>query len=243
MHKGYERMVSNATVAVLFLHGIVGTPNHFREFVRLVPGNVSVCNLLLDGHGGSVKEFAKTSMQRWNQQVDEKVRTLLQTHESLMIAAHSMGTLFAIRQAVTHPERIKGLFLLASPLKIRMRWQSVQNSLRTCFGIERNDPITLAAIEAYGIETDWRVWRYLGWIPRYLELLSESRKTRALVSQISVPCHVFQSGKDEVVSAKSCDLFAVNSNINCTVLEYSSHYYYHPQDRKYLQQNFKEMLT
>lgn len=238
MRNGYERIVPGASTAVLFLHGIVGTPDHFRVFVPLVPDSVSVCNLLLLGHGGSVKDFSKASMAAWNRQVDETVNRLLETHEHLVIAAHSMGTLFAIRQAIVRKDRIKALYLLASPLRIRMKWNSVTNSLKTCMGLQKNDPVSLAAKEAYGIAADWRLWRYLGWIPRYLELLRESKKTRDYLPDLTTPCHVFQSRNDEVVSVRSCDLFAENPNITCSILEHSSHYYYHPQDLAFLKQQF-----
>ena len=69
-HLEYIRIVDHADTAVLFIHGIVGTPNHFHAFIPLVPEHISVCNLLLDGHGGSVKDFSHTSMRKWVVQVD-----------------------------------------------------------------------------------------------------------------------------------------------------------------------------
>ena len=59
MHKEYKRIVNGADSAVLFIHGILGTPNHFKEFIPLVPKEYSVHNLLLDGHGKGVKEFSR----------------------------------------------------------------------------------------------------------------------------------------------------------------------------------------
>ena len=54
MHKEYKRIVENSPKALLFIHGILGTPNHFAPFIPLVPENLSVYNLLLDGHGKGV---------------------------------------------------------------------------------------------------------------------------------------------------------------------------------------------
>lgn len=56
-HREYVRIVPGAKTAVLFMHGIVGTPNHFRDLlplVDLVPDDWSVYNVLLPGHGGTV---------------------------------------------------------------------------------------------------------------------------------------------------------------------------------------------
>ena len=64
-HKEYKRIVPEAETAVLFIHGIAGTPNHFKDFLPLVPKEFSVYNLLLDGHGGKTEDFSKTSMKKW----------------------------------------------------------------------------------------------------------------------------------------------------------------------------------
>ena len=69
MHKEYKRIVENSPKALLFIHGILGTPNHFDPFMPLVPENLSVYNMLLDGHGKSVRDFTKTSMEKWENQV------------------------------------------------------------------------------------------------------------------------------------------------------------------------------
>ena len=39
--------------------------------LSLVPDNISVYNVLLDGHGKGVKEFSKTSMKKWKKQIDD----------------------------------------------------------------------------------------------------------------------------------------------------------------------------
>ena len=64
-HQEYIRIVPGSKYAVLMLHGILGTPDHFRELLPLVPENWSVHALLLDGHGGAVEDFSHTSMEKW----------------------------------------------------------------------------------------------------------------------------------------------------------------------------------
>ena len=52
-HEEMIRIVPGASTAVLFLHGIVGTPNHFVGGVPItewVPEDWSLHNLLLPGH-------------------------------------------------------------------------------------------------------------------------------------------------------------------------------------------------
>ena len=92
-HKEYIKICNDSTIAVLFIHGIVGTPNHFNEFIPLIPDTFSVYNLLLDGHGKGVKDFSKTSMKKWETQVSSVVEELSATHQKIYIVAHSLGTL------------------------------------------------------------------------------------------------------------------------------------------------------
>ena len=119
-HKEYVRICDNSNIVILFIHGIVGTPNHFNEFVSLVPESFSVYNLLLDGHGKSVKDFSKTSMKKWEAQVASVVEKLSLTHEKIYIVAHSLGTLLAIDQAIK-TKKVCKLFLLAVPLQLSLK--------------------------------------------------------------------------------------------------------------------------
>lgn len=70
MASGQER------IAILFIHGILGTTSHFEPFLSLVPPNWSICNLSLKGHGGSVKDFSQASMTEWKQQVKNVIEEL-----------------------------------------------------------------------------------------------------------------------------------------------------------------------
>ena len=117
-HTEYIRSVPGAKSAVLMIHGILCTPNFFRDFVKEIPENISVYNILLDGHGGDVSDFTKTSMVKWREQVHGIFDALCQRYESLVIVGHSMGSLFAIEGAVHRPDKVKSIFLVACPLKV-----------------------------------------------------------------------------------------------------------------------------
>lgn len=241
MHKEYVRLVDSADTAVLFIHGIVGTPNHFTDFVNLVPSEMSVCNMLLDGHGKGVSEFSKTSMDKWKSQVDAKVTELSKTHSKIIIVAHSMGTLFAINESVKHPDKIQKLFLLATPLKLFIKPQMMLNTMKVYFGlIKDSDKKAQAAQRAYGIKDSKNIFKYIGWIPRYLELFKEIKAVRKSVLLISTPCDVYQSAHDEMVSVKSTNILNKNNNIKVKVLAKSSHYYYDDDDYKYLLNEFSD---
>ena len=46
-HQPYFRIIDGADTAILFVHGIVGTPDQFSALLPLVPQEWSCVNLLL----------------------------------------------------------------------------------------------------------------------------------------------------------------------------------------------------
>lgn len=236
-HEAYTRLVPNAESAVLFIHGILGTPEHFSAFLPLIPAEMSVMNLLLDGHGKGVREFSRTSMKRWEAQVEAAVDSLLATHKKLYIAAHSLGTLLAVEQAVKKP--VTGLFLLAVPIRLRIK----PRVFATCWKVWRGkvrdtDIYTAAARNCCGIEQHKNLLLYLGWIPRFWELLVKIHKTQKLLPSLTAPGMAYQSAKDELVSTASIPYLGANNALQVTCLEHSTHYYYDPKDLTFLQKVF-----
>ena len=240
----YKHIVSGADTAVLFIHGIIGTPNHFKDFIPLVPKKYSIHNLLLDGHGSGVKEFSRTSMKKWKNQVDNAVTDLLKTHSKIIITAHSMGTLFALQQAVKRPNQINGLFLLAVPLKIKIKFKMISNAFKLYFNrIKPEDTEGQAYKSACGITHTKKFWLYLGWAPRFLELFKEIKYTRTLIKDINVPCFIYQSKNDEMVSRRSIDLIKENPDIRLEILQQSSHHYYYETDYIKLLSKYSDFIN
>lgn len=234
-------MEDKKRVAVLFIHGILGTPRHFDCFLRFIPPTWSTHNILLKGHGGSVKDFSKASMNEWKKQVSQTLDKLLKENDRVIIVAHSMGTLFAIREATEKP--IDELFLMNVPLKIHITVRLIKNVLEVYSGnINPDDKWSVAVKKAYGIGSDRNILSYIGWVPRFLELFSEIRKTRKLIGKLSVPSHVYLSLHDEVVSAKCRNLLKCNPCITTKMLNKSGHLYYSPTDQRILNKEFEKMI-
>ena len=243
MHKEYRRIVEHSDLAILFIHGIVGTPNHFRFLMPLVPEDISVVNVLLDGHGKGVKDFSGTSMKKWEQQITDVVNELAQAHGQIWIVAHSLGCLLAIEQAVNNP-KITKLLLLAAPLKVSLRPRMFVNTLSVYLDrIDPNNEERVAAKASYSIAGDKNLLHYIGWIPRYLELLAKIRKTRRIIDFVKIPCVAIQSFRDEMVSNRSRAILEKNPAISIVELENSGHYYYPKQDISRIKQIFVEFIS
>ena len=238
-HKAYTREGSGKN-AVLLIHGIAGTPDHFRDLVPVIPPEFSVYNILLDGHSGTVKEFSRSSMDKWKEQVHVTLKKLLARHDKVVIVAHSMGTLFAIRAGIQFPDRIPRLFLLNVPTRPWVRPSTIVTSLKVAFG-KLDDPKAKAMRSDTGIMLTGRLWEYLGWIPRMLELLQECCRVRKIIPQLNVPTQTFQSPNDELVSFRSCEDLK-NPCIENTVLYASGHFVYGEADTRLLQTQLIKIL-
>lgn len=231
VHNEYNRIVAESDNAVLFIHGIIGTPNYFNDYIPLIPDDWSVCNILLDGHGKGTSEFAASSMAKWKAQINKKVDELSASHKNVILVAYSMGALLAIEQGIEKSEKIKAMFLITAPLKLFVRPRAVSLILKVLFEkVKPTDCVGLAAQEAFGIEINKNIFEYIRWIPNFAGLYSEIRKTRKIVSKVSVPCFAYQSQKDEFVSPKNRRLLESNPNIKLTMLKNSTHHYFDHDD-------------
>lgn len=242
-HQEIKRIIPGATTAVLFIHGIIGSPNQFDFLIPAIPPNVSFYNILLDGHGKGVKEFSKTSMAKWEAQIHAAIDMLTASHVEVMIVGHSMGCLFAIEHAIRNP-KITKIMLLAAPMKIFLKPAVLENAHKSRKGNpDANDPIGQAACKYCSITHSKNIFAYLGWLPRYFELFSKIRHTRRILPRLSTPTLAFQSGKDEMVSKRAIKTLSTNSVIHTSMLPDSSHFYYSPNDAEIICGAIRNWLT
>ena len=242
-HSAYERIIPGSHTAVLMVHGIMGTPRHFDMLLPLIPESWSVYNVLLPGHGGSTLEFGRSSMAKWRGYSLERFRELCGQYRRVILVGHSMGTLFGIRMALERPEKVPFLFFLASPMAVGLKPVMVENALRVAFGtVREEDPRQTASRDACSVETTLRLWEYLSWIPRYLELFRESAAARREIARLNVPTIAFMAKKDEQVSLRSVKEMAGNPAIEVRYMPDSSHHVFAPGDKAAVMAALRAML-
>lgn len=238
MHEPYKRIVPGAENAVLFVHGIVSTPRFFDEYLEAVPPDWSVHSLLLPGHGGTVRDFGRHSAKEWTAHVRACLEELRAAHRRVYIVGHSLGTLLAIREAVRNDDRIAGMLLLCVPLRIWPKPSALIHNALKGVGLAENN----AGLHTYyGIEQDWRVWRYIGWIPRYLELFRESAGARREVHRLKVPALVYMAEKDELVSLRGEKDMRSNPAITLRRMSGSMHHAFATEDKAMLLAALRDM--
>lgn len=241
-HKELIRIIPGAKTAVLFLHGICGTPNHFRQVIPLedaVPDDWSIYNIVLDGHCKNVEDFGRSSMKKWKAQVEAAFSELCKTHEKVVLVGHSMGTLLSIQLALKHPEKVAFLFLLAVPVRVAVRPRAVRYLLKIAFDREdESDPVLVSMRRGCGITQTKKLWKYIPWAPRMVELLRECGVTGKRLAQLCVPCIAWQSEKDEMVSRRAGKLLRESGRIEVHDLPESTHFYYSQDDATAIKLSF-----
>lgn len=243
-HQEIIRIVPGAKNAVLFIHGIVGTPNHFVGGVPImdwVPPDWSVHNLLLPGHGKTVEDFAKSSMKQWRCAARRAFCRLAKDHERVYIVAHSMGTLFALELAVDHPGKIPALFLLGVPLRPHLAPAAINSALRLALGKLRPGHPECAIETACGTAPTWMLWKYILWLPRFIELFIQIIRTERKLDKLKVSAIAFQSRRDELVNGLSAKVLR-KYPVEIHILEKSSHFYYSREDIEILRKEFTERI-
>lgn len=243
MHKEFIREVPGSPVALLFVHGIIGTPDHFSPLIPLLPGDVTVMNILLEGHGGSVRDFACASMKKWETQVNAALEKLCREHPCVLAVGHSMGCLLLMDAAKSYP-RLRSLFLLAAPVVIGPKPLALVSAMKVIFDrIGSHDELAKSSRDSCSIKLERNLLKYLSWVPRYLELFRKSGKVRKQLGSIRLPCTALQSGKDELVSFRSCRQLRKDPKTELTVLPGSRHFYYSPADLDTLLREFTKWYT
>lgn len=242
-HEAYTREVPGSREAVVLIHGILGTPEHFSSLLSAIDKRFSVYSLVLDGHGGSAADFAATSMEKWHTQINRFWETTLFRFEKVYIIAHSMGTLFALRAAVDFPEKIAGLFLLAVPLRPFVRPRAMLASLRLALGrYSDHHRMEQEMLADSGVGLAPHLWQHAGWIPRFWELLTEIRQVEKLLPRLQVPTLAYQSRVDELVAFSAAKPLAGHPAIRLTVLEHSGHFAYRGPDVTLLRKDLESFL-
>lgn len=241
-HKEYKKIVKESQIAYIFVHGIVGTPNHFDFLMEYMPENVSVWKLVLDGHGGKVEDFSHTSMKKWRAQVKSAIDELAETHSQIYVVAHSMGTLLTMEQAIVN-EKIVKMFWLQSPMYAFVQPRMFKNIAKIYWGnISEDDINAMSAYKCYGIGPSRNLFKYIGWAPRFLELLSQMKRARRDICLLKTPCIAMQADNDDVVSARSARVLSKNPCITVHHLKKSGHFYYEAEEAAFMKSEFKRFV-
>ncbi|MBR5491021.1 MAG: alpha/beta fold hydrolase [Oscillospiraceae bacterium] len=240
MNSEYKNIIKDADTAVLFIHGILGTPRHFDFLLPLVPDGWSAWSILLPGHGGTYLDFANSSMDKWKAYCEKALLELCDSHRRVILLGHSMGTLLSVYLAEKHPDKVSEIFALAMPLCPHLTPVAMAGCIHLIYSSpDRAKGYFLSCHQACSIALTKNLFAYLRWIPRYLELFALARETREIMSTLKAYCVAIQSRHDELVAFRSIKF---TGNAETIVLPHSRHYYYSEKDRKTIEDAFLKFI-
>lgn len=241
-HSPYYRDRPESDRAVLLIHGILSTPRHFDWLIPSIPDSIAVHSILLKGHGGSVDDFSKATMKHWQAQVREAVTALERPGRKIIVIGHSLGALLALQAAQSSPD-ICGLMLLNPPLKPWVRLSMVSRSLRFAFGkIRMDEPGDVSCYQDLGVVLQPQLWKYLGWIPNFISLLSLAVKCRKITATLTVPCYAYLGCKDELVHIGSKKWLRDNSDIQLKLFPDGTHFGYSQQEKQQMENDLAALM-
>lgn len=237
----YYRLIEGSKSGVLFVHCMFGSPKYYNDYIDLVPEDWSIHNVLLVGHGGSVREYGSTTMDDWKKRVYDEFERMCGLYENVYIVSHSLGTLFSIRLAKQHPEKLKGLFLLSTPVRPIVTFRMMKTVAKVIMDLDTtNDKIAQSGKERYSLLMTKNLFDFVWCIPNFISLLKEIFEVRKYIKDVEVPCWAVFSKHDELVRSSAQEYFREVENAKIIMLEHSYHFYYRGNDYTYLQEQFVE---
>ncbi len=101
--------------AVMFLHGIAGSPAQLREMAKkLAAEGFHVYGVALPGHGTDHEELYAITWQRWYGHVLAEYGRIAERHGGVSVVGFSLGGALALRLAMERP--VERLVLISTPI-------------------------------------------------------------------------------------------------------------------------------
>jgi carboxylesterase len=112
-------------VAVLLLHGLTGSPAEVRPIGEAISKTFGwkVEAPLLPGHGTTIEDLSRRTLEEWTDAVRFSRDRLLREHPRVHLLGLSMGAALAIESFLENRGDVASLVLLAPPLRLRSRWE------------------------------------------------------------------------------------------------------------------------
>ncbi|MGB3683294.1 MAG: alpha/beta fold hydrolase [Rubrobacteraceae bacterium] len=181
-------------VGVLISHGFTGTPQSVRPLGEaLARAGFTVAGPRLAGHGTSVRDMAKSSVEDWISSLEEDFAWLRERSDGIYLTGLSMGGTFALYMAAMHPEFVRGVLPINGCISL-----DNPDLARLAF-----DPKAPATVPGVGSDIKARGVEELAYgdvpVPSVREFMALMRVTEDLLPTVTVPAVVFQSLEDHVV--------------------------------------------
>ena len=228
--------------ALLFVHGIQGSPGQFQFLIDALPAGTEVRNLLLPGHGAGAREFRASGRADWLAAVRRETEDLRAAGKRVLYIGHSMGCLLGL-QAAAEEAPYAGMLLLCCPFRIRITPRYLSNGWHAARPARPGErPDVTAARAANSVRMD-RAAEQLTLVHPYAELLRLMAETRRQRPKALPDVRFFFSERDEIVSPRSRGLAAGYAGAEVRVLPGCTHNYFNDEARRTLRRTLLSMQS
>ncbi|OOB77896.1 MAG: hypothetical protein BEN19_00230 [Epulopiscium sp. Nuni2H_MBin003] len=163
LHKPFY-LKNGSNIGVLCIHGLFGSPNQFIDIAKVIETlGYDVKAILLPGHGGGCKDFAKSSYKDWKEYAKVEIEKMQQHYDKVFLVGHSMGGLFCLDFA--DEVQADGVILINTPMKVHVKLEKIfmcmkvvfmNNTITSVFETENPKPL-------YSVDNG-RWYEYITWI-------------------------------------------------------------------------------
>ena len=245
MHEPVFREYANSDTAVVFIHGMMGSPTQFTDLADAVYAQgCTYLSVLLPGHGVDAAAFTKFGLCDWETHLQGELNQLNGKYKKIYLAGHSMGGLLALNASLRKENHIAGILLISTPLRVYLlNLKSLLRKLRLLTW-PKTHPIKSVYLGANSIAKP-KQWFCPPPIRPLAGLYRLMRKTKQHLPYVTVPVRMFFSQKDETTSYKSAVLLydeLCNTQRDLFSLSHSWHAYYDEAERKHIVEQLLELV-
>ena len=186
----------------------------------------------------------RTGKLQWEAHVRRELDSLRNGYDNILLVGHSMGCLLAVREAIRNSDHIIGIFALALPLYMRVSLKGMQINFKYMTQhVQRADARMQAAREFCGVGGVF-LWNAVAILPKALDVLSLSAKTRRSITGMTVPLVIIHSPGDEWVSSRTLKFVNTHlKNAQLVQLAESGHFWYADLDRETIKNELARVLA
>lgn len=238
----YDSRHGTGKCAILFIHGIMGSPRQFDFLIEGIPQEVGYFRLVLAGHGATVREFSLASMNLWKQQVRDAIASLREEgYEKIVAVTHSMGGLLALDAA--RSMKVDQMLLLNMPLAIWPTLKFLAVPVAVSLNHYPKDDNTFeAAMTCAGVRPGGNIFHYFRSVARFAELLYMMSSIRRRLDDSTCPANAYFSKGDEIVALRSAKILKRRPLTRIGILPTSGHFYYSPSDSQTIAASLSSIL-
>ena len=235
IHEEVEYINGNGD-AIVFIHGILGSPGQFRFLAdELFKKGFDCISLLLPGHGGTAKMFYQTPCGKWAEYVKQRIDEVAKKYKRVVLVGHSLGGLLCLDYAAS--SAVAGIVLINTPLAFKISPKQLAISMKILFSCADSDDELHSVYRAAFSVSNGRIYEYPLWLRQFIGLVFIMQRSRKRLKNVRAATLIIQSAKDESVYRRSAALLSaslVNTHSQLLYLEHSYHGYFPPDDRKTL---------